>query len=206
MSNVSMVYVSVHRVHALIQLSFFCGWWVRKSARRKNIGEQMTRRRHVASCSRPRSRPCQSLMLDTWPPAQPWNVSWSWNLLVGEVECCPGQKIFRGVTNVFLGRPPQSSPTYYDSHYCWFYYCSYQRNTFYRNWEIQFTELKKYPPHPPTMTPTTAGFSTAVTREMQLTESKKYPSHPPTSTYYDSHYSWFYWRYFLSVSSSTGGA
>ena len=58
----------------------------------------------------------------------------------------------------------------------------------------------------PTTTLTTAGFTAAVTREIQFTESKKYHPQPPTSTYYDSHYCWFYWRYFLSVSSSTGGA
>ena len=29
-------------------------------------------------------------------------------------------------------------------------------------------------PHPPTKTPTTAGFSTAVTREMQLKDTEKY--------------------------------
>ena len=29
-------------------------------------------------------------------------------------------------------------------------------------------------PHPPTMTPTTAGFTVAVTREIQLKETEKY--------------------------------
>ena len=42
-----------------------------------------------------------------WTPGgRRWNAS----LLVGEVVSCPGQKIFRGVTNVFLGKPPSLPP------------------------------------------------------------------------------------------------